>query len=251
MGIDRANSYHEAAEYYDLFASNYDLDFYRSMADSVEGSILELACGTGRVTLELAKRGHEIVGLDATEAMLSIARSKAQALGADILARVTFISGNISDFKLNRTFDLIIIPSSFKFNLTTEEQLSCLRSIKDHLSPEGLFILDHFPGGVQAEYDERREGPIHHQGRSIERHIIVRSNFIDQLQRFTITYAITHADGTTSEFTTTNTQALIFEREIELLLRLSGFTINDEYGDWDFTPPSDSSGRRIFILESK
>src|SRR5215204_5377235 len=53
--------------------------FYRDLARRTGGPILELACGTGRLTVPLASDGHEVVGLDASPAMLRAARDKADA----------------------------------------------------------------------------------------------------------------------------------------------------------------------------
>lgn len=249
MDLDSTRSYREAAEYYDLFANSGDLDFFRQMASQIEGKILELACGTGRVSLELAKQGHEVVGIDAVEEMLEIAKKKAADAGSEVERRTTYVQGNLTDFSVPESFKLIIIPSSFKFNLTTEQQLLCLQSIKKHLDDDGIFILDHYPGGIRVEYDVRTQGPFKYKDCSVKRDVTIRSDIMNQIQQFTMRYTIEYPDGRKEEFQTSNVQSLIFEREIELLVRIAGFKIVEEYGDWDFSAKSDCYSRRILVLQ--
>jgi SAM-dependent methyltransferase len=113
--------------------------FYRDLAGRVGGPILELASGTGRLTIPLALDGHEIVGLDASHPMLRSAREKADAEDVEI----TFVHGDMRDFSLGRIFALVIISCNSLGHLTQNEELkSCLRSVARHLAPGGLLAFD-------------------------------------------------------------------------------------------------------------
>src|SRR3712207_9583685 len=79
--------------------------FYREIAHRTGGPILELACGTGRLTRALARAGHEIVGLDASRAMLRAAQAKAE--GEDV--EITLVQGDMRSFDLGRRFPLVIV----------------------------------------------------------------------------------------------------------------------------------------------
>ncbi|MHA1909587.1 MAG: class I SAM-dependent DNA methyltransferase [Candidatus Thorarchaeota archaeon] len=251
MKPDSTRSYRDAAQFYDAFANNYDIKFYPEVAKRYGGPILELACGTGRVLLILAQLGYEITGIDAAEEMFEIARSKFEQLPEETQSRVNLQQGSISDFDLGRKFSLIIIPSSFKFNLTTENQLACLKSVRKHLDKDGVFILDHYPGALQPEYEERMQGPVKLiDGTKVRRHIKSESDLKEQLQRFIISYKIETPNGLEDAFVTESGQALIYEREIELLIQISGFKILEEYGDWDFSQYELGCERRIFVLQS-
>ena len=70
--VDNIRIFKEFAEYYDLFAKNNDIPLYLRMADKYGSPILDLACGTGRVSVKLAEAGHEVVGIDATKQMLVV-----------------------------------------------------------------------------------------------------------------------------------------------------------------------------------
>lgn len=72
------------------------------------GPVLELACGTGRLSVPLALDGHEVVGLDVSAAMLRAARRKAESAGAEI----EFVQGHMRWLELGREFALIVVPAT-------------------------------------------------------------------------------------------------------------------------------------------
>lgn len=129
--------------YYDLLtASLPDIPFYLEEARGTGGPVLELGCGTGRVTLPLAAAGLEVVGLDRAPGMLALAREKLKALAPEAQARVTLLEGDMRDFRLDRPFPLILIPyRSFQYLLTPEDQRQALASIRHHLVPGGRLIF--------------------------------------------------------------------------------------------------------------
>ncbi|MBW3559809.1 MAG: class I SAM-dependent methyltransferase [Proteobacteria bacterium] len=113
--------------------------FYRRLASERGGPVLELACGTGRLTIPLALDGHDVTGLDTSEPMLAAAREKANAAGA----RATWVRGDMTSFELGRPFDVIIVScNSLAHMLTTEALVGCLRSIAHHLEPWGTLAFD-------------------------------------------------------------------------------------------------------------
>ncbi|WP_027154863.1 class I SAM-dependent methyltransferase [Mesorhizobium sp. WSM2561] len=113
--------------------------FYRKLACSTGGPILELACGTGRLTIPLALDGHEVVGLDASYPMLSAARAKAEAKRA----KVEFVLGDMCRFDLGRYFALVIVSCNSLAHMTANEDIvECLSRIARHLVPGGLLAFD-------------------------------------------------------------------------------------------------------------
>jgi ubiquinone/menaquinone biosynthesis C-methylase UbiE len=121
-----------------------EIDFYRAMATrarSAGGAVLELACGTGRVAIRLARDGVRVVGLDISPAMIEVARKKSSGLGT-----VRWVEGDMRSFELGEAFDLVLVPGhSFQVLNTPQDQLACLESIKRHLNPAGELVvhLDH------------------------------------------------------------------------------------------------------------
>jgi SAM-dependent methyltransferase len=135
----------KAANYYDLCPDMpADVPFYRSLIPFPEARILELGCGTGRVLVPLAGACGYIHGLDLSEAMIDICRSKLEAAGIPA-TRAHVEVKDITNFALNQTFDLIIAPYRVMQNLEADAAVNGLfRCIRQHLAPEGTCILNVF-----------------------------------------------------------------------------------------------------------
>jgi ubiquinone/menaquinone biosynthesis C-methylase UbiE len=132
---------------YDLSFSDWpgEKEFYQEVVEEmvkpVNGAVLEIACGTGRVAIRLAKSGAFVAGLDRSPEMLRVARWK--GMGFDNLHWVKQDTGS---FQLHETYDLILIPGhSFQNLPTSEDQVACQKCGLRHLKPDGTLIinLDH------------------------------------------------------------------------------------------------------------
>ena len=123
-----------------------DIPFYVNMARETGGPVLELGCGTGRVTLPIAASGVAITGLDISPAMLLLAEQKAAALASECdLGPLSFVEGDMREFEFERQFGLVIAPfRSLQNLLTVPEQISTLTAIKRHLEPGGILAFDMF-----------------------------------------------------------------------------------------------------------
>ncbi len=142
------NLFMDVVDFYDLDPRDVvreDIPFYVDYAwKTPHRSVLELACGTGRITLPLAQSGCTVTGLDLSDAMLAVLRKKLENNPA-IAANVHVVKGDMSAFHLGKTFDLIVIPfRSFQLLATETLAVSCLRCVREHLSDGGVFILDAF-----------------------------------------------------------------------------------------------------------
>ncbi len=129
--------------FYDMiFASSYrhatqsqDISFWRSMILRYGSPVLELACGTGRISAELATEGFNFTGIDISESMLKTAQEKSQV--------VKFIQADVRNFELQTQFPLIIFPYDTLTHLPTVQDVSeCLNCIRKHLKVNGHFIID-------------------------------------------------------------------------------------------------------------
>lgn len=249
---DLRDGYSAAAEYYDLFASNDDIPFFLEYAKAQGSPILDVAAGAGRVTFTLAGEGFSVVALESSKAMLDVARRRHADASPDIQERVSIVEGNMTEFNLGKSFSLVIIPSSFGHAMTTEEQLSTLRCIRDHLSDDGLFILDLFPGGAQPELATFEDNPrTLADGRRVRRMGEIRTDHQEQILRLRLKFVIEGEGVETERIELLSGVALIFDREAELLLRIAGFEIVEEYGSFDKQSYSKESGRRILVLKKK
>jgi len=114
---------------------NQDVSFWLAMAERYGSSILELACGTGRVSTPLAEAGFEVTGIDISESMLMAARQKSR--------QVRWLQADVRNFCLQQHFSLIIFPyDTFTHLRELADIKACLHCVKQHLNPGGYFILD-------------------------------------------------------------------------------------------------------------
>lgn len=121
-----------------------DVPFYVREAMESQGPVLELGCGTGRVTVPIARAGVNVVGIDFSEAMLARARAKAAGLPKDA-GDVSLLHADMRDFSLEQRFDLVIIPFRGLLALpTAEDQAKTLRNVRRHLSTGGRLIFSVF-----------------------------------------------------------------------------------------------------------
>lgn len=135
------------------FASFYDfydgpefrkaqLALFVELAQEADYPVLELACGTGIVTLELARSGFHVAGLDISPDMLAVAREKLKQEEPQVRERVRWIEADMRDFDLDQQFGAAFIPSnSFGYLTELDDQKSCLQAVFRHLKPGGTVVI--------------------------------------------------------------------------------------------------------------
>lgn len=139
--------YADAALYdYEYRRRRADVVFYRELARKrlgEGGRILELGAGSGRVTIPLARAGHEVVAMDSSPAMLAKLRARVAALPAAVAKRITVVEGDLRDFELGKKFQLAIAVFNVLEHLYTRVEVdACLRCVAAHLAPDGAFAFD-------------------------------------------------------------------------------------------------------------
>jgi SAM-dependent methyltransferase len=147
-GINSVKDYEPAMSFGDEVAAMYDVvDERGDEAETVEflerlaggGPVLELAIGTGRIALPLARRGVEVDGIDISEPMVGVLRSKP---GSDQIA-VTI--GDFADVAVSRSYRLIYVVYNTLFNLLTQDdQVRCFQNVSAHLDDDGSFVVEAF-----------------------------------------------------------------------------------------------------------
>jgi SAM-dependent methyltransferase len=123
-----------------LGRTDQDVGFWLEMARSAPPGteVLELACGTGRVTLPLAAAGLEILGLDIDPAALAVARRRRGAARWPLL-----VGADMRNFALRRRFGAVIIPyNSFQLLTDPADATACLAGVGAHLARAGSFALE-------------------------------------------------------------------------------------------------------------
>lgn len=226
-----------------------DIPFYVNKAIEYGEPVLELACGTGRITIPIAKKGIFITGLDFLNSMLKEAKRKSKENEIEI----EWIEGDMSDFNLNRKFNLIIMPGcAFNWLLNLESVEKSLICIKKHLKADGSFIFDAFNPNLnflvrdpsKAYPNVKYQDP--YGGGLI---IVSEKNSYDkatQTNKVKLSYSI-------SDKTISNELILriFFPQELDAILKYNGFKINAKYGDFDHTSFTSDSRRQIFSCQVK
>jgi len=129
-----------------LPVSDAQLTFYLMLAARQTGAILELACGSGQLTVPIAAQGRRVVGLDSSPEMLAAARRRALAAGAS----VEFVEGDMRSFDLGERFSLIFIARNSLLHLSDLNEFAAFFSaVRRHLAPDGLLAFDIFKPNLQ------------------------------------------------------------------------------------------------------
>jgi len=152
--------------YYTDFAIEYDqhtngvrgdIEFYRKIALSADGPVIELGVGTGRTAIPAALAGTEVLGLDLSPEMLALCRSKAAEVGVSTLSLAV---ADMRQFALARPVDLVVIPHrAFLHNLTMGDQLATLASCRAALRPGGRLALNVFNPDLAKMVEWMLRGP--------------------------------------------------------------------------------------------
>ena len=141
------SDFYDHPDLYDaLLPARGHVPFYVDLARQQGGAVLELACGTGQLTIPVAMTGLPAVGLDQSGAMLNAARRHAAEAGAS----VEFVQGDMRDFALGRRFNLVFVArNSLLHLLSTADLLAALTAVRRHLAPDGVFAFDIFNPDVR------------------------------------------------------------------------------------------------------
>jgi predicted RNA methylase len=243
------SGYEGVAEFYDLFSSNVDLPLYLEYAKIQGSPILDVAAGTGRVSVALAKGGFAVHAIEKSPSMLSVFKEKIAE--TEISDLITVHEADMTNFRLDTLFPLIIIPASFGHALTRAKQVASLRAIKNHLADEGIFILDLYVGEHLKEYSSFQDGPIPlpKGGGAVKRYGETRIDSERQLMTLSLRFEILLDDGTVAEERVVRSgTAIINMDEATQLIQDTGFVIQNEYGDFNKNPFTMESDRKILIL---
>ena len=120
-----------------------DVAFYAALAAGARGPVLELGCGTGRVTRAMARAGAEVVAVDRMASMLRYARDRAEREPAAARERVRFVRGDLRSVRLGRRFALVVAPFNVLMHLYTRRDIErCLATVRAHLTPRGRLVFD-------------------------------------------------------------------------------------------------------------
>jgi SAM-dependent methyltransferase len=244
------------AEEYDLEngLDGPDLPFFRDLAREAGGPALDLACGTGYLTIPLAEMGLQVTGVDLAPEMLEHARRKAAALP------IRWVLADCRTLDLGETFQLVTLTgNAFQEFRTRADQEGLLASVRRHLAPDGLFTFEtRFPRASELLTPEAIAGEWSaetpwrtfedERGQTVTVSTQQRHDAILQTVEYRV-HRRWHEDGQPMVHTERAVLRLVYPQEMEALLNYNGFTIRDAYGDWDRQPLSSTSPRMIYVCQ--
>lgn len=245
----------EMARLYDAFPFDGDLSFYLELAEAQGGRVLEVACGTGRVLVPLAAAGHEIVGVDASPAMLALAGEKLEAAGAAAANRVRLVEGDMRDFHLGEEFDLAIVAvKSIAYLTSREDQQRTIAAIAAHLRPGGLLAIDLMhpspawlaepAGSVRQDVVGRLPG---RAATVVRTETVVSTDLATQVRMIRSIYDVVPDDGTPSKRIVEWPYRYLFRFEAEHLLERASLRIEALYGGYRREPFVGAASTMLFL----
>jgi SAM-dependent methyltransferase len=229
--------YDEIASFYDPWSRSVteDVDFYVDEALASGGPVVELAVGTGRIAVPIARAGIDVIGIDASPGMLAIARAAADEAG--VSQRVDLRLGDLREPPVDQRVPLVICPFRSLLHMETEdEKLRALRAARLLLEPGGRFVFDVF--------SPSREDIEETDGRWLEREpgIFERADW-DEGSR-TLTLSV-RSDGAMASFGL----HWLSVPEWLRLLDAAGFAVEAVYG-WFDRRPHDGEEDMIFAARA-
>lgn len=249
-------AHYEDPAYYDKTYArrSNDVAFYVELAKTARGSVLEYGCGSGRMTIPMARAGARVTGVDLSAPMLAKLKSALAGEDAETKKRVTLKQGDMRETKLRSKHALVICPFNAFLHLYTREDVErFLARVRAHLAPGGRFVFDvSIPDPEElSRKPERlcRTPPFVYPGIGRVRYG-ERFDYEPLRQVLFISMEFEPESGAAA-FMTPLAHRQFFPRELEALLHYNGFAIEKELGDFDGKPTHESRMLVIFATPRK
>ncbi len=254
-GMEINMIYDLLAPFYDAINSELDYsawaDFIEKIIDKEYKSgkpelILDLGSGTGKMTLELARRGYDMTGVDYSPEMLGIARDAAEKEGLDVL----WLCQDITAFELYGTVDVTVCCLDTVNHLTKKTELDkCFSLVHNYLIPDGLFVFD-----INGKYKFENIYSDRTYAMEEEGAVCIWQNDYNgktKLCDFYITLFEEQADGRYARYDETQRERMYTVKEVKTALEKSGFEYIGAYSDLRFSEADDSAERIYFVARCK
>ena len=263
MGVIGGSDYYDkspaAAVRYDALHATQieDVAFYTEEARHYGGPVLEIGCGTGRVTVAIAEAGIRVVGIDSSAHMLAVAVSKRSAAPEEIRGRIDLVRADMRRFAFRRTFAQVFMPFRvLQFMLEVPDQLAALAAIRSALALDGRLVFNVFDpridllsrgGDDPLPLQDSGRAYDDDQGRVRER-FTVRYDLPAQLLDVTFIYERLNGAGAVvaREFEPLRLR-YFYRTEIEHLLHRAGYEVEAMYGGWKKEPFERNGQEMIWI----
>ena len=248
---------------YDLIAPIYDainseID-YSAWADFIDALakresretpslVLDLGCGTGSMTLELAKRGYDMTGVDISPEMLDIARERAD--DAELSDKMLWLCQDMREFELYGTVDLTVSCLDCMNHLTKLKDLKkCLSLVHNYLIPDGIFIFDvNGRGKFERVYADNSYVMENSDSMCVWQNLYNEKTHICD---FYITLFSECEDGRYERYDEIQNERMYTITSLKKALKETGFEFVGAYSDFEFHAADDSADRIYIVAKCK
>jgi SAM-dependent methyltransferase len=246
------------AEFYDILHSHtHDVLSLIHIAQKQSGYILELGLGTGRIAIPLAKAGLSVTGIELSSDMMHIAEQKLSKENDQVRDRCKIIQADASNFSINTTFGFIIASCNFLNHFTTSCSIrSLFRCVKNHLSENGVFLIDQSMPNIplMVESDKKEEifefnDPNEH--RKIIDRFTASYDFVNQLEHDNIVLEEYREGSLTKKVQCKETLSYYFPRELKILLESEDLIVFHEQGSLNRNIPLDQNADQLVLFCKK
>lgn len=234
-----------------------DVRWYRDLARRVlggPGTVLELGCGSGRVTVPLARDGHHVVALDQSEPMLAALDARRARLPAAVRDRIEPVRGDLRDFALRRRFPLVIAAFNVLEHLYTRVELAaCLRAVRRHLAPGGVFAFDvqlPDPGWLARDPGRRWARTRFTHPSTGTRWWYSTSHDYDPVSQIALIRLYYAPEAGGAEQVVLLSQRKYFPAELEALLAHAGLATVERHGDFAGGPLGPGAESQVVVCRS-
>jgi SAM-dependent methyltransferase len=258
---NQLDTYNISAKHYDaayaVKQDLVDLPFYVDLAKQSGGPVLEIACGTGRVLLSIAREGIQIDGVDNSAPMLRVLQSRLEGEPREVSGKVTLHEGDMQGFHLNKKFPLVVMPfRPMQHMYTVQDQVDALATAAAHMEENGRLAFDVFypkfeaiPSGVGQEVLEL-EWPVDSRPPKTVRRYLRKESFDKIHQSFSATFIFRTFEGDKLVLEETEPLKMSYYTypHLRALFMLAGLDVLEEYGSFARAPLDNSAEQMIFVL---
>ena len=242
---------YEDAEFYDQeFASrDHEIPFFLKHAQAANGPVLEVACGTGRITLPIARAGVDITGLDVSSPMLARARRKTEAEKLSI----TWLHQDCRNIRADQLYALIFSAANAMQHLPDLASANAfLTSARQALRPNGTLILDVFHPDL-AKLTLTATTRSHHKSFTDETGSQIRVEAASEYHPASqiLAFQLFYLRDSSLIKTKKVTMRCLFPEELLALCHFNGLDVVNRFGNYNETPFGPDSPKQILLCRKR
>lgn len=238
---------------WELYAINShqteDYKAWQQLSQQIGGKILELGCGSGRITSQLSATGLDISALDNSPLLIKMFKEKDLTFPQDKL-----FLGDMLNYKFPTTYDFAFYSySTFQYLLSLEEQITALKHIGKYLNPKGYIAFDLCPYTCDLPLEQAKTLLYKRYNKDLKKEIAMyTSHQVDKISQITTwndSYVMHDSQGNREVLHHTLSLKGVRGDFLELLLQHCGFALIASFGDFDLNEVTADSDNIIYLAQ--